>query len=103
MTERYGWMETGTASGQVTVAKAAEAGSQHIIYGVYAAFDSTAEAGLTISDGTTLFQTNVYDAGSFTFPAGFVGAVGAAVTAVLSSGGVVGRLNMHGTTRKSTF
>lgn len=98
-----GWNETASDTNAVTTAtKTAEAGKQHIIYGVSASFASTASGILLqIKDGSTVvWEDYVYDSGSFTFPAGITLTKGVAASAVLAaSGGPVQKVNLHGVTR----
>lgn len=88
--------------------KPAEAGKQHIIYGVSAQFSAAPAAAVLLTIVNPDVSPNaVYWQGlvpvtndlSETFPAGIAIEQGAAVAAVLSANGsLVGRVNLHGVT-----
>lgn len=99
-----GWVARGGADNALaTATKAAEAGRQHIVYGVTASF-SAAAAGklLTIKDGTTIvFQAYVTNQLSVHFPHGIAITPGAACAAELAASGtgaVLGDVDLHGIT-----
>ena len=103
MSDQAAWIEADSQTNAVaTATKAAASSRQHIVYGVSASFSATATALLQIKDGTTVvWEGYVYDKESVDFPRGIAMTRGGATSAVLAAGGggIVGKVNLHGTTR----
>lgn len=101
-----GWSVAASASSAVaTATKAAESSKQHIIYGVDAGFATTPGSPVLlqileddVSPATVLWEGYVTTPNSFTFKQGMKCGIGRQVSAVLQSGGAVGKVNLHGIT-----
>lgn len=104
MSDQAGWVVKDSKDDAIaTAAKAAETGKRHIIHSVDASFSATTAKLLQIKDDTDIvWEGYVYDSREVPFPKGFTLTKGNACSAVLAAsgtGGNIGKVNLHGTTR----
>lgn len=104
MADQTGWnAKDSKDNAAATATKAAETGKQHIVYSVSASFSATATKLLQILDGVTVvWEGYVYDKEKIPFPKGLSISKSAACSALLAAsgtGGIIGKVNLHGVTR----
>lgn len=106
MSSQAGWVAVDSKdNAAATAAKAAptDTRKQHVVYEVDASYSATKTLLLQIKDGTTvIWEGYVYDQRHVSFPRGIAITIGAACSAVLAAsgtGGVIGKVNLHGVTR----
>lgn len=101
-----GWTVTASASSAVaTATKAAQGSKQHIIYGIDASFSAAPGApvlmqilDLSVSPSVVVWEGYTAGLVPVQFKQGLAITPGAAVAAVLASGGSIGKVNLHGVT-----
>lgn len=104
MSEQTGWAVAASAdNAAVTAVKTVQPAKQHIVDGVTASFSSAKTQLLQVfDDAAVIWEGYVYSSREVTFPAGISIARGNACSAVLAAsgtGGVLGKVNLHGRTR----
>ena len=104
MADQTGWVEKATQdNAEATATKAADTNRQHVIFSVDASFSATKTKLLQVKDGSTIkWEGYVYDSREVKFPKAIAMSKNSAVTAVLAAsgtGGTIGKVNLHGTSK----
>jgi len=99
-----GWIETDSKdNAEATASHAAATGRQYVIYSVDASFSAAATKLLQVKDGTTvIWEGYVVNSRDISFSEGIAATPGNAVSAVLAAsgtGGLIGKVNIHGVMR----
>lgn len=104
MADQTGWVAKDSQDDAVaTATQAAESGKKHTVYSVDASFSGAVTKLLQIKDGSDIaWEGYVVNSREVVFPKGLSITKGNAVSAVLAAsgtGGTIGKVNIHGTTR----